>query len=219
MSLSAYGGDYFPFVLIGMAVSCYQGAGLKIITESMREEQSAGTLEPVFSTPISPLSFLLASSQWDFLQVTFEVIVYLASGFLFFGLRFPSANLFGALLILLLALCAFATLGLFSAAFILKFKRGDPAAWLISTVSELLGGVYFPLSVLPGWLRPVSVLIPMTPALEGLRQTLIRGSSIREILPQLLYLSAFSILLMPLGLLAFRQALRAVKREGSLGHY
>jgi ABC-2 type transport system permease protein len=40
-------------------------------------------------------------------------------------------------------------LGIISAAFIMRFKKGNPVTWMVATASELLGGVYFPIDVLP----------------------------------------------------------------------
>ena len=31
-------------------------------------------------------------------------------------------------------------------------KKGDPVGWLFTSLSALLGGLYFPISVLPEWL-------------------------------------------------------------------
>ena len=51
--LRAYGGDYFAFVLIGVAFAAYQNVGLNSFSQSLRQEQFLNTLEPLLVTPVS----------------------------------------------------------------------------------------------------------------------------------------------------------------------
>src|SRR3990167_8228999 len=54
----------FPFLLLGMAVNGYMTTSLYCFAQGIRGNQQVGTLKAVFSTPISPLSFLLYSSLY-----------------------------------------------------------------------------------------------------------------------------------------------------------
>jgi ABC-2 type transport system permease protein len=119
----------------------------------------------------------------------------------------------------LLTLTAFMGLGILAAAFILRFKRGNPITWIIAATGELFGGVFFPVNILPEKMKAVAEWIPMTHALVALRQSLLKGASIVEIGPELVFLSVFTILVWPLGVLAFQWALRRSQSDGSLGHY
>lgn len=218
-ALADYGGDYYPFVLVGIAFSAYQAAGLRAFTRSLREEQCLGTLEQVLASPARIPVLLLAWAQWDFLYATAEVLLYLLLGAGLFGLSFGRCNPSAAFCVLLPALAAFMGLGLLSAAFVMRFKRGDPVAWLLGAASELLGGVYFPVILLPPWLKAFSSALPMTHALEGLRRSLLQGVPLSGVLPQALALSAFAALSVPLGLFCFQKSLNAARSDGSLGHY
>jgi ABC-2 type transport system permease protein len=108
---------------------------------------------------------------------------------------------------------------LISAVFILIFKQGSPFNWLIGTASGLLGGILYPVSVLPSWLQPYANLLPITHALEAIRQVLLNGASLRMVYDKLLILSLFAAVLLPAGLTAFAYGLKIAKREGSLVHY
>lgn len=55
--LGGLGTDYFPFVLIGIAFSTYQTAGLTSFSQTLRQEQFLGTLEPVLVSPINIPTF------------------------------------------------------------------------------------------------------------------------------------------------------------------
>jgi ABC-2 type transport system permease protein len=217
--LEKYGGDYFAFVLIGVAFAAYQNVGLNSFSQSLRQEQFLNTLEPLLMTPVNTPRFLLGSSLWDFLYATVRVGLYLGLGALFFGFRMNQARVAPALAVLGLTLFAFMGLGVFSAAFIMRFKRGNPVPWFMEAASNLLGGVFFPLVALPVGLQTAAQFIPMTHALEGLRKTLLMGAGWREVAPQLMALALFVVVMWPIGIFIFGRSLRRARADGSLGHY
>jgi ABC-2 type transport system permease protein len=217
--LTRWGGDYFSFVLIGIAFSTYQGVGLNAFSQAIRQEQFLNTLEPLFMTPVRLPVFLMGSALWDFLNATLEVILYLSLGFLLYGLKARGANLPVALAVLALTLMAFMGLGIFAAAFIMRFKRGNPVTWLINACSDLLGGVYFPTDVLPPGLKVLSKFVPMTYALSGLRKSLLVGGGWREVAPDLAALALFCVVAWPIGVAGFAWSMKKAQEDGSLGHY
>jgi ABC-2 type transport system permease protein len=90
---------------------------------------------------------------------------------------------------------------------------------LFNATSSFLGGIYYPVTILPGWLQFFSYLLPVTYALRGMRLALLQGASTGAILPDILVLALFSVLLMPASLSAFRFAVRRAKVDGSLSQY
>jgi ABC-2 type transport system permease protein len=217
--LQEYGGAYFPFVLIGIAFSTYQTTGLNSFAQSLRQEQYMGTLESILVTPVKIPTFLAGSSLWDFLYATIEVAFYFLLAFTAFGLRLPNANVGAAILSIILTLTTFMGLGILAAAFILRYKKGNPVTWMIATAGELFGGVYFPTTILPDWMKSVSEWVPMAHALSALRQSLLLNATVSDIAPHLGFLAVFTVLIWPIGVFAFTMALHRSQRDGSLGHY
>jgi ABC-2 type transport system permease protein len=214
-----YSNGYFGFVLVGIAFSNYQSVGLNSFAQSLRQEQYVGTLESVLVTPVRIWTFLAGSALWDFLYATFEVLVYFVVAMSAFGLSLAQANIGAALIAVLLTLTTFMGLGVLSAAFILKFKKGNPVTWLIASAGELFGGVYFPTDILPDWMKSVSQWVPMTHALSALRKSLLSNAGVDVIGKDLLYLLLFTLVIWPVGIVAFRIALRKSQEDGTLGHY
>jgi ABC-2 type transport system permease protein len=214
--MSEFGGDYFPFVLIGLAFGDYFRAAMDGLSGSISAEQSEGTIEVLLLSPRPFSAILLASSLGDFVIISLRVLAYILAGSLLFGFSLGNANLASFFVSLVLTILSFSALGIFSAAFLLVFKRGDPVNFAISGLSRLLGGVYFPVAVLPGWLHGLSSLIPMTHALSALRKSILMGSGISEIYPELAALSIFAAVLLPASVLCFNLALKRTKLNGSL---
>lgn len=217
--LKDYGGDYFTFVLIGIAFLGYFSTGLSSFANSLRHSQTTGTLEAMLTTPTRLSSIILASSLWDYLVTTLRVVVYLIVGAFFMQSGFSGANYLAAVIIILLTVITASSLGIISASVIMVVKRGDPIQWAVSTLTIFLGGVYYPATVLPPIFEWLSRLIPMTYSLHAMRLALLQSAGWKALLPDLLALTAFSIGLLPLGLAVFRFAVRRAKIEGSLTHY
>lgn len=216
--LQEFGGNYFPFVLIGIAFSGFLTAALHSFANNIRREQMMGTLEAMISTPTKLWNIIICSSLWNFIFASISVVVYLLFGGLL-GVDFSSSNFFGAFIVLILTVIVFSSIGIIASSFIMVFKRGNPVASLISMVSSVLGGVYFPIKVFPESIQFFSRLIPLTYSLRSIRLALIKGYPISYFYNDILILLLFIVILLPLGLLCFRFAVRKAKIDGSLLYY
>ncbi|MCB0237246.1 MAG: ABC transporter permease, partial [Anaerolineae bacterium] len=179
---------------------------------------TTGTLEAMLMTPTSLRTIILSSSLYDYGFVTVQVFIYLILGVALFGVEL-SGNVPAALVILVLTIIAMTAVGIMAASFIMVLKRGDPVTWLFNSIGLLLGGVYYPVSVMPEWLQKLSRLIPVTYSLDAMRRALLTGASFQELMPDILALVMFSVVLVPLSLYIFRQAVYRAKVDGSLAHF
>jgi ABC-2 type transport system permease protein len=216
--LAVYGGDYFAFVLVGIAFQRFFGVGLTTFAGALRQAQTTGTLEAMLAAPARLSHVILASSLWSYGLTTLHVVLYLLAGALFLGVR-VDGNFPAALAVLALSALVFGSIGIFSAAFVMALKRGDPVTAAVSAVSTFFGGVYFPVEVLPGWLAPLSAILPVTYALRAMRLALLQGAGWGALAGDLLVLAGFAAALLPLSLWAFRYAVRRAQVDGSLAHY
>jgi len=210
------GQDYFSFILAGLMFSRFFQFWLNVFAQNIRQEQYWGTAELLFLSPRPPLLVLFSSSGGKFLLLAVELLFYTLIGKYLFHAAF-SFSVAGLIPVLLLTTLMFAGIGLVSGSFIMYFKRGDPANWLIATSFDVLSGVYFPLTLMPRWLQAVSALLPTTAALGAWRQAVLYHS-----LPsagQMLVLSAWAAGFLLLGFFSFQAAVWHTKIKGELGSY
>lgn len=212
------GYEPFAFILVGVAVNDYMTTSMACYGQAMRGNQPLGTLKMVLATPTSPSAFVLLSSVYPVLRAAFDALVYVLAGVLF-GLNLGRVNVAGVLVIFLLSVMAFSSIGICSATFTVVFKRGDPLMWLFAGLSWLLGGVYYPLSVLPRFLREASALLPITHALNGMRAALLEGASLRQLAPEMGILAVFGVIGLPLSLAGFAWGVRRARVSGSIAHF
>jgi ABC-2 type transport system permease protein len=217
--LQEYGGDYFPFVLIGIAFSTFLGVGLGTSATALRQEQMLGTLEAMLITPTRASSIVIYLSLWNFIYSSFNILVYLFIGRFVFGVIFSVSHPVLILIVLFLSVLSFSSLGIISSCFVMVFKRGNPVNWIVSSSFDLLGGVYYPITILPGSLQVISHFLPITYALKALRGILLADYSFVQVKTEILALFGFAAVLFPLSVLLFEWALKWAKKDGSLSQY
>ncbi|MFO7865790.1 MAG: ABC transporter permease [Candidatus Aminicenantes bacterium] len=218
-SLDQYGGNYFAFVIVGIAFSgiltVFQGELPGVI----RQAQVSGTLEAILVSRTSFPVVLMGSSLYSFFFSIIQTLFYIFLAVFVFGMKVVQIQWAGALLTFFLTAVCFMSIGILSACFILVYKKGNPFSWIFGSVSGLMGGVFFPIEVLPEWIRWISYIIPITYTLKGLRASLLTETGFFQILPHITALLIFSVILFPLSLIMFRLALKKAKKDGSLTHY
>ncbi|RUM41570.1 MAG: ABC transporter permease [Desulfocapsa sp.] len=217
--LEPYGGDYFSFVLIGIALTDYFTISTNTFANEIRTSQVMGTLESLLVTPTSIITILLSSYVYKLFSTSFRIFFYILVGVFLFTMHVQPVNVGALFCVFTLTLLPFFGLGLISASFIIVFKQGNPIGGLMAMSSGLLGGVMYPVTVLPSWLKPFSVILPITHGLEAIRQVLLNGEGFMDIRPQLLILAILSVLSLATGIVSIYSALKIAKREGSLLHY
>ena len=127
-------------------------------------------------------------------------------------------SLIKTFLFLGLASLSFLALGGMAASFILYFKRGNPIAWIFSSISILMGGVYFPVELFPLWIQNIASYFPLTIALRGIRMSLLENARWSLLGGDLLYLAVFALFLLPLAHLSLKASLRMCRNKGNLSH-
>ncbi|HYA63029.1 MAG TPA: ABC transporter permease [Candidatus Sulfotelmatobacter sp.] len=212
------GTTYFAYSLVGFVFFDYLHAALDSFDRSLEEARDSGTLEPLLVTQVSLPVILVGSAFYPFVVTTLRIAVYLAWGAALFDFPLGAANWLSVLVVLLATLLAFSGLGIFSAAYLLLFKRGNPSKWFFLGVSSVVGGMLFPVSILPGWLQVIARLNPVTYALDAMRAALLDGTTLSHMARPLLILLLFAALLLPGSVLAFSWSLRRTKITGTLSH-
>lgn len=213
-----HGNTYFAYSLVGLVFFDYLHAAMDTFDRSLQEARDTGTLEPLLVTQVSLPMILIGSAFYPFVATTLRVAVYLGWATAFFEFPLRGANWIGVLAVLAATLLAFCGLGVLSAAYLLLFKRGNPAKWFILGVSSIVGGMLFPVEVLPGWLQVIAHLNPVTYALDAMRAVLLDGAGLSSVRWSLLILLAFAGVLLPSSVLVFSWVLRRTKVTGTLTH-
>src|SRR5205085_7538750 len=135
----------------------------------------------------------------------------------FFALHMPHADFATALVLLAIASISFIGIGMMTAVLpLISPEKGTQLGFMAQGVMLVVSGVYYPVSVLPGWLQAVSRISPATYALRGIRHAILNGASIPAVWPEIWPLLVIGAVSVPLGLAVFHRGEIYAKRHGKL---
>ena len=203
---------FFGFIFIILFSTSVWGVG-----QSVRNEQTAGTLEQFFLAPVNRITLIVG--RWARVFLTDTVIIsyttlvlYLFGGGLI-TLLDPALFLF-SLGLYEVALIGF---GLLVAALTLRIKSYNTLANLVFFGYMILTGALFPVTVIPMPFRYVSMAIPFTYFNDLMRHAALGAPTI---LPQdLEYVAGIllSIAMLLVGFVAFNKIEEEARIQGSIG--
>ena len=210
---------YYAFVAVGLSFFAVVTATLSGPVATLRAELQAGTFERMAASPFGPVRGIASLLAFPVTLAALTAVFGLAFAGVAFGLdlRWSTAAL--ALPVFLLAAAAFAPFGMAMAAAVVLFKQTNAGSTFVIAAITLLAGVYFPVALLPGWIRWASDVQPFTPALDLLRHVLIGLDTVEPVGVELLKLAGFAALALPLSLLLLRAAVESSRRRGTLIEY
>lgn len=208
--------DYFAFAVVGVVITMVVNAASNGLTRQVREEQLTGTLEALLSQPLTSSELSLGLGGLAFLLAMFRGSLYLLIAGAILGVDFSHASWIGFVALLFTSAAALTGLGIIAGALVLVVKRAELIVGIVTYGLGLLGGAFFPVAVLPGWLRPLADIVPTKFAFDGLRAALFKGGAWGG---DALALLGFAVVLAPLGILLFELALAQARRSGSLSQY
>ncbi len=225
LSRSGWGTSYLAFSLVGVATSNYLWACLTRLSHSIQHEIRGGTLETIAVTPIDMLMFFIGLTARGYLVSLIYLLGVFIVGVYGLGakLLFTPQSLLVFIIIFMLMLISNQAIGLISAGIIMVYKRGDPLVFVLAAVNEFLAGVLYPLELLKPFpaVQFLSMLFPYTYALDGMRRVLILGASVFDfnVLTDIVVLTVFSVILVPLGLKMLGWGYDRIRREGTTSSY
>lgn len=203
---------FYGFVFIILFSTSVWGVG-----QSVRNEQTAGTLEQFFLSPVSRVTLIVGRWARIFLTDTViisytTVLLYLLGG-LFVTLLDP------VLFVVSLGLYEVALIGfgLFVAALTLRIKSYNTIANLVFFGYMILTGALFPITLIPMPFRYISLAIPFTYFNDLMRNAALGTSTI---LPEgLEYASSvlLAIGMLVLGYFVFNKVEEEARARGSIG--
>ena len=213
--------DYYTFVVIGVVTVGILAATLNSFGSDMLDLVTQGQLEMFLVEPVRWTLLPFAMTPWAAFQafVTSALMILLSIPL---GAEYRLEAVPLAILIVILGLAATLAIGILGASIKIISKKADPVLSLYTLAASVLSGVFFPVEVLPSWLRALAWAIPHTYVIQALRRVLMPQG---DVLPgpsawqAVLALAAFSVVLYPLALWSFSRILEYGRKVGALSGY
>ncbi len=208
---------YFAYAAVGVIILQVLQSTLDIPV-SVRQELVAGTFERIAVSPFGPVASILSLFLFPIVSAIVTMLVTLALTALVFGVDASWSRVPLAVPVAAVGALALGAIALLFVAMIVRFKQAPGAAYVLAAIS-LVAGFYFPVELLPSWLRWAGDVQPFTPAVDLLRHLLVglplRASAWGDVAK----LVGFSAVLLPLGVAGLSFAIDRSRRLGTLTEY
>ena len=204
-------------LLIGAVIWSYLGIIFEILTETVAWERWEGTIEYTFMAPLARAVHLGGMGLFAVLYGIVRTALLFLVVALFFGLHFHQADFVTAIVLLAVASFSFVGVGMVTAVLpLISPEKGAQFGFIAQGLLLVVSGVYYPVSVLPHWMRWISTVSPATYALRGIRAAVLDGAGLGSRWGDLWPLLVLGAVAIPLGLAVFRAGERYAKRHGKL---
>lgn len=180
---------------------------------SFLEEMWSRNLGNLFVSPLRPSEFAASLLIMGFLRTAFSMIPVSLMAWWFFDFSVYSLGLALAGFFASLTLFGWA-IGLAVSGLVMRQGLGaENIAWAAAFLFLPIAAVYYPVSVLPGWLQYVAWSFPPAYVFEGLRALLVDGQFRADLMWGAFALNAVYLVL---GFSAFMALFEAARRGGQL---
>jgi ABC-2 type transport system permease protein len=205
------------WLLIGALVWSYLGMVFGLLVEMVQWERWEGTIEHTFMAPLSRSMHLLGTGIFGVLYGIVRTALLFVVVALFFHLSLPGAEYGAALVVLLIASISFIGIGMMTSVLpLISPEKGVQLGYIAQGLLLVVSGIYYDVSVLPGWMQALARISPATYALRGLRSAIIDGAPLSGLWGDIWPLLVIGAVSIPLGLWAFRRGERYAKMHGKL---
>ena len=171
-------------------------------------ERDVGQLQRLLATPLSRSSIVLGKAVGACVRALVQALLLLTviavTGI---GIRWSATGVIGALAMLVLGTAAFACMSMLLAAAIKERERFMGVGQLIMMPLFFASSALYPLSVMPGWLRTIARVNPLTYEVQGLRQMLVGVGGAGEVWLDFLFVGGFFAVMLALATRAYPKAI------------
>ncbi len=205
------------YLLAGALLWSYLSLIFMEVAYAIGFERWEGTIEYTFMAPVRRATHLMGVWCATVIYGLIRTALVIAVVVPLFHIDLHGANGWSVLVIMLVATLPLAGIGILVAIMpLLAPEKGEQMSMSIQGVFLLVSGVYYPVDVLPQPLHALGLASPLTYMLQGIRDALLRGRGVVDMLPMLGMLALSGAVLIPASLWLFSRAERRAKRLGLL---
>ena len=164
---------------------------------AMVQERHHKTLARLLTTPTEKFSIISGKMLGFFLVGFIQFMILILFGQLVLKVNWGNLPL-GVLLLVVSYVLSVTGLGTLLSVFVRTSAQAGAFAVLISIVTSMFGGAWWPIEIVPQFMQTIARFTPQYWAINGFNKIITRGFGITEILPNfyvLLAISAISLLL------------------------
>jgi len=186
-----------------IALIAFQSA-LMGMGRAIAGERHDGSLTRVFLTPTSNITILLGTQLFYMIFETLRAVAIVLVAMLVFGLTI-TGNPLDVVIILILFTMGATGVGLVLSSMAKTEEQFMPMSMLVSLPSMFLAGAFFPIQTMPAFLQGIAKALPIYYAGDALRGVMVKGFSLVQVLPDMLFLTLFALGMLVISAMVFKR--------------
>lgn len=208
--------DYMSFILVGFLLTSYISSVFWGMGYALKNEMDQGVLESNWMTPVPRILFLIGQTFNSLITTTISNVGILALAWWLFGFSI-NGNLLQAIAVALPMLLALYGFGFAFAAVVLLMRDANMLIDVSDFLVSIFSGSQFPVQVLPRYLLPIALALPLTYGFDVVRGLLLQTKTLLSIPTEVAILLLFMVITVPAGYAVFRLVERRIKKLGTVG--
>jgi ABC-2 type transport system permease protein len=210
--------DYMSFLILGAVLGNFVNAVFWGMGYALKNDMDAGVMEANWLTPIPRLLILVGRSLTNlFVTAVTSFGMLLVCKFVF-GFR-PTGDVWGAVLAILPMLIGLYGFGFAFAGLVLLMREANTLVDMSAFLVQVFSGADFPVTILPKWLLPIALILPLTYGLDAARGLLLKTNTLLSIGTEVILLIVFMFVMLWFGSWIFYRVERRVRGLGTLGQH
>lgn len=196
--------NYYNFIVPGILVILVTLVGGFLTALNIVREKEIGTIEQINVTPVRKHLFILGKliPFWILGQVVMLAGLFIS--WLFYDIV-PAGN-FGVIFIFSsVYLLAVLGMGLLISTISQSQLQAMLISFFILMIFILMGGLYTPIDSMPEWAKVITWFNPVGYFIEVMRMVVLKGSSLKDILPHVLIVAIFAVVLNSWAILSYKK--------------
>jgi ABC-2 type transport system permease protein len=210
--------DYMSFLILGAILGNFVNAVFWGMGYALKNDMDAGVMESNWLAPTPRLLILIGRSLTNlFVTAVTSLGMLLVCKFVF-GFR-PTGDVLYAVMAIVPMLVGLYGFGFAFAGLVLIMREANTMVDLSAWIVQVFSGTDFPVILLPKWLLPISLLIPLTYGLDAARGLLLKTNTLLSIGTEVTLLIIFMFVMLWFGSWIFYRVERRVRMLGTLGQH
>lgn len=191
------------YILPGIVVMALMVTGIMYTAQAFVEDRSKGIYRRLSLTPLSKHVILGAQLANRYLLIVAQAALLLVAGYFLFNTNIIG-NMFFFIIVLSLGALCFLSIGFALTAFIRSSSSANAITMIVFFMLMFLGGVFFPVDIMPGLISHIANALPSTHLGDALRGVIIQGQSLADVWVNLAVVAGWTLVTFAIAVRAFR---------------
>jgi ABC-2 type transport system permease protein len=198
--------NYFQFVAPGVIAMVTMMAVMMGLAGSIAREKEQGTMDGILVAPVSRLSIIMGKTGAQTVRGLLQGAIVLILAMTLFHVKVYGSFLI-MLLVIILGIFSFVGLGILVSAAVEEQETAMTIMMTVTFPMLFLSGAFFPTQQMPGFMQAISKCIPLTYEVQALRQVVVLGAGLSEVMKPVLILLGFGVVTLAISVPAFKRVI------------